>query len=355
MPHGHFLRIGQPILWIDDPHNCPDGRDVLTILESTCEALVRRGPDLRFVPALAQSWQVSGDGRTWTFQLVDRPHFSNGEPFDSEAVRYAIERMIRPDKGTSTLGGPAVWRSYLDGVEVKPVGRREINVITPEPLADLLDILANAYVLRPDDPGGEPGQAAEPRYIGAGPYRLVEYEPGSHAIAEANPFYHGVPPRLKRVEWRLIADPTERTEALLRQEIDVAVALTVAESARLDGMAGMRTKACAGTTAVVYLFNLLQPGPLQNVAVRCALNLAVDREAIIRDVLNGAGDPLRGIVSSYHVGFDPSAPPFHYDPSAAKRLLAEAEYPFGPSLTFDTPLEMPDHHAGKRGGDRALR
>ena len=99
--------IAQQKVALRDPQDCTDQADDLALLEAMFDALVRRGPDGRYKPALARDWTLSEDARRWTFRLKPGLKFHDGSPLDAAAMKFSIERMRRPDVG-ATLGAPAV-------------------------------------------------------------------------------------------------------------------------------------------------------------------------------------------------------------------------------------------------------
>jgi peptide/nickel transport system substrate-binding protein len=142
------LTIAQPKLRMEDPHNCTDAEDVLAIFGALFDPLVSRAPNLHFTPALAESWQVDEGARTWTFHLRGGVRFHNGDAVDAESVKYSLERMARPDMGT-TLGAPGVYHQYLADMSITVLDSHRIRLTTAGPLADLLDILSTGYILPP--------------------------------------------------------------------------------------------------------------------------------------------------------------------------------------------------------------
>jgi peptide/nickel transport system substrate-binding protein len=94
------LTIAQPKLRMEDPHNCTDAKDVLSIFGALFDPLVSRAPNLDFTPALAESWQVDEDARTWTFHLRGGLRFHNGDAVDVASVKFSLDSMARLDMGT---------------------------------------------------------------------------------------------------------------------------------------------------------------------------------------------------------------------------------------------------------------
>ncbi len=328
------LVIAQQRVGLRDPHDCSDQADDLAILETLFDALVRRGPDGRFRPALAQSWTVSDDARVWTFRLRPNLRFHDGALLDAEAVAFSICRMQRPDIG-ATLGAPSVWRQYLADAEIAAVDRATVRIALATPIADLLDILVSGYVLPPDLADRADFLKAP---VGSGAYRLAEIS--SDAIRmTANPDWHGGRPAFADLTWRRIAAADDRIAAVASGGADVATRLEPSAPTP----AGVRLADYVDPVSIIYMFNC-RSGPLQDARIRRALNLGIDRQALIRASVAGAGAPLAGPVSGRHFGAAPGvdAGP---DIAGARRLLAEAGFGAGLTLTIDRPTSLPDEAA----------
>ncbi|MEM7645178.1 MAG: ABC transporter substrate-binding protein, partial [Pseudomonadota bacterium] len=141
------LRIVQPTVHLADPHDCTDGADMLSILTALFDTLVRREGRCH-VPHLAESWDISADCRTFDLCLRGGVTFADGTSVDAEAVCTNLRRMARPDKGY-TLGSPGAWHQYLGGAEIRPTGMLTLRIDLAAPVADLLDVLCQAFVAAP--------------------------------------------------------------------------------------------------------------------------------------------------------------------------------------------------------------
>jgi peptide/nickel transport system substrate-binding protein len=308
-----------------DPHDCTDRADVLALFEAVFDAPVRRDIEGRFQPALAERWDVSTDAWTWTFHLRPGLTFHNGAPVDADVMVKMIQRMQRPDIG-ATLGAPAVWGQYLGGATVAASSALTFVITLQEPIADLLDILCSAYALPPEF-ADTPGFLEAP--IGSGAYQVDAIEDGEIAMS-ANPNWYGGNVPNAELLWRTVTDPTERANAVANGKAHVATRLSQAP-AHIDYL---------DPVAIIYLLNVAK-GALTDARVRSALALAVDRGALVRDVLGGTGQPLLGFLSPNHVGADPAPQPM-YDPDEARRLLGAAGFAEGLAITIDCPTSLPD-------------
>jgi ABC-type transport system substrate-binding protein len=329
-----MIIIAQPRLGISDPHDCTDASDELTILHAVYDTLVRREGQ-GFVPHLAESWTVTDDARTWTFDLRDGVQFHDGTVCDAQAVALSLARMARADKGY-TLGAPAVWRQFLGGATLDAEGPRRLVVTLAAPMADLLDVLEQGFIVAPSAFAALDARDYD-RQIGSGPYRLEAIEPDSITAIRTEAHFAGRPAN-GSIAWRLVPDPAERLALLETGAVQVATGLDFEASRRL----GVMRHEYLSPVAIIYLLNAAR-GPLADARVRRALSLAVDREAFVDTVMAGAARPLRGFVSPNHFGAPQGdggeARP---DRDAARRLLSEAGFGEGLTLDVDCPTRLPD-------------
>lgn len=334
----HTLIIAQSRVVMEEPHNCTDAKDVLNILSALFDPLVAYDAQMNYVPALATSWQVSDDARTWTFNLRSDVTFHNGQMVDAEVVAYSLTRMARPDMGV-TLGAPGVYNQYMAGMTVRIIDRHTVEITLAEPMADLLDVLVTGYILPPDTVEKlGPDFKYEP--VGTGPYRFVAYthgEAGGWARAERNESYFGTAPKYDAIEWRMVSDPQQRLQMIADGHAHIATGPPY--TASLDD--SLNYVCSRGTTAYILIFNTASER-LKDPRVRRAINIGVDRAALIENVLNGAGYPLNGFISPVHFGYDTKDSGFAHDPVQARSLLAEAGYGGGLCLTLDSPTSMPN-------------
>ncbi len=325
------LKIAQAKVSMEDPHDCTDASDVLTVFNALFDTLIRRS-GRRFVPHLADEWTVSGDAMTWHFKL--RPHvkFHDGSTVDAHAVCANLRRLSRPDKGY-TLGAPGVWHQYLGGAEFRAQSDLVVAIALKAPVADLLDILVQAFILSPAcfenlDLG------KWDHVIGSGPYEIDRVAPDRITVVATRAHFSGPVPH-DTVTWMTCRDDRERLAMVQRGAVHVATVLPY-----IKDTAGLRCIAFTAPVAIIYLFNVSK-GPLANRDVRRALNLAIDRAALIDEVVAGAAVPLHGFVSEAHFGAGRNAQ-VSPDLDGARELMRRAGYPDGLALTVSCPTRLPD-------------
>lgn len=324
--------IAQPRLGIHDPHDCTDASDELTILHAIYDTLVvRRGR--HFAPLLARDWEIAEEGRNWTFRLVEGVTFHDGSACDAGVVAENLRRMARADKGY-TLGAPAVWRQYLGDADYEVLDPLTLRLRLAAPMADLLDVLEQGFIVSPNaftalDAGDTTAQ------VGTGPYRIEKIAEDHITALRLDHHFAGLPAN-DRITWQLETDPRARQEQLAQGKVQVANALDFEGSKTLGPMRHV----FLSPVAIIYLLNTAR-GPLADRRVRLALSLAVDREALIEEVVQGAARPLYGFVSPNHFGAG-SGEGDGLDRDQASAILSELGYGEGLTLEVDCPTRLPD-------------
>lgn len=315
-----------------DPHDCTDDKDALSILSAVFDTLVRReGAD--FVPSLATSWKVSTDARTWRFELRPDAVFHDGTLCDAAAVVQSIQRMARADMG-HTLGAPGVWHQYLGGADIRAEDAHTVLIVLKEPIADLLDILVQGYVAAPAMIAqADAGETPVP--IGSGPYRVTQLKPD--AISAARVKDHPRRGGPAQVLWTAMPDADARLAKVKSGAADLATGLRVTQGTTPPGITCVTYE---NPVSIIYLLNAAK-GPLSDKRMRMALNLAIDRKAILDAVRGGAGTVLHAIMPALSLGAA-DARPVAQDMNAARALVVEAGYPQGVTLKLDCPTRLPD-------------
>ncbi|MGJ5620948.1 ABC transporter substrate-binding protein [Sulfitobacter sp. MF3-043] len=324
--------IAQARVGLHDPHDCTDSSDELPILHAVYDTLVRRvGQD--FVPHLAQSWTVTSDARSWTFHLHDGVQFHDGTPCDAQAVADCLERMARQDRGY-TLGAPAVWRQFLGGADIQVADSVTLVVTLSEPMADLLDVLEQGFIVAPSALAAFDAKKYSTQ-IGSGPYRIETIAEDRITATRVDRHFAGVPAN-RTITWQRVPDPEERLALLKSSAVQIANGLDFEASHVL----GDQRHEYLSPVAIIYLLNAAK-GPLADARVRRALSVAVDRDAIVRDLMAGAARPLRGFVSPNHFGAG-QGEGAQMDRDLAGALLQEAGFGGGLTLDVDCPTRLPD-------------
>lgn len=326
------LTIVQSAARLDDPHVLSDFRDRRSLLGAIFEALVQPDEHGDYAPLLAERWECAADARTWTFTLHDGVRFHHGEPLRAADVVASLEHAIDPATG-GELGTQGVYRSYLAGGAITAIDDRTVRIITPAPLADLLDLLTDIPVA----PAHACSRLVE-EPVGSGPYCVESVAPGEVTM-RAFDDYRGALPPARRLVWRGEPDAARRVAALADGSADIVADVPPGHRAELAAQGYLLAERPA-SLCVIFMCNCFS-GPCADARVRQALNYALDIDALIAAASPGAR-PLNGPLTPLHLGYDPATPAYPHDPARARALLADAGYGSGLTLTMDVPAIHPD-------------
>ena len=297
----------------------------------------------QLVPGLAESWTISKDGLQYTFRLRPGVTFHDGTPLNAQAVKFSIERQINPDHPAYKLGKYPFANFFFGNVKaVEALSDERVAFLLKEPRASFLAILtAGAASIVSPTAVMKAGPDFPLHPVGTGPFKFVSWDRGQRVVLEKNPAYWKFPVKLDRVIYRPIVEDQARLTELLTGSLDLIVGVPPDYVGQLES--GGKVAVLKQTGAHVWYLGINnQKKPFDDKRVRQALNYAVDKEAIVRDVLKGTGAPSRGPVLPSTWAADPALKAYPHDPERAKKLLAEAGYPNG----FATTLWVPESGSG---------
>ncbi len=314
------------------------------VIRRITEALVAFPDDsTRLVPGLAESWTVGRDGLSYTFKLRRGVRFHDGTPFNAEAVKFSFERQILPEHPFNKLGKyPFASFNFGTIKSVEAVDEHTVQFVMKEPRASFLTIMAGASANIVSPTAVRKWGADYPNHpVGTGPFRFVSWDRGQRIVLEKNPDYWKGPVKVERVIVRPIVEDQARLTELLTGNLDLAVNLPPDFIAQLENHPKITVLRGQGAH-VWYLGINNQKKPLDDRRVRQAMNYAVNKDAIVRDVLKGTGLVSAGPVLPGTWGAEPGLKPYPYDPERARKLLAEAGHAGG----FSTTLWVPESGSG---------
>ncbi len=306
---------------------------------SIFDSLVGRAADNRIASQLAGSWRLLDD-LTWQFKLRKGVVFHNGEPFNAEAVRFTIERVLDPNQKSPNRANIA------EIAKVEVLDDFTVNLVTRQPYAALLNRLIDFPIMPPKYTAEKGNAAVALRPVGTGPFRFVELVKDDHLVVEAFDRHWRGAPKIRRIVFKPIPEPFTRAAALRNNEVELVTTLPPNLARELDRVAGIRVHRVPSTWIIYLGLNAFKK-PLSDLRVRQALNYATDVDAIIKNVLDGNGRRLEGPLTPQMFGFDASIRGYSHDPAKARRLLAEAGYPDGLEITLEAP-------AGRYQGDKEI-
>ncbi len=271
-------------------------------------------------PALAIGWEAL-DPRTWLFELRRGVRFSNGEPFDADAVLATIAYLKSP-----AAEGTSVAREFAAVQSARRVGSHEVEISTRYPVATLPGLVAGMRIVAPAHWArlGPVGFAKDP--VGTGPFRVVRWDAARIDLAAVADAWRA--PKVDRLEIYQVSDTAARLQGVLSGRLDVGMVMQPEDGEQLESRGG-RLHVTAGGSVSGLSFITTKPGPLADVRVRQALNYAVDKAALVDVLLAGHGRPAGQPAPHYATGFNPAVAAYPYDPAKARALLKAAGYPAG--------------------------
>jgi peptide/nickel transport system substrate-binding protein len=294
--------------------------DWSTVANSVFEALVDRNNDLEIGPGLAESWEYLDD-TTLQFNLRQGVQFHNGEPFNAEAVKFTFDRLL----GEEGAKGPQQANyTSIDHVEI--VDEFTVNFILKSNDPVLITKLAGygAAIVPPKYIEEKGDEHFNNNPVGTGPFKMVSYEQDNKVILEKNENYwkEGLP-KLDKVTFRIIPESSTRIAELQTGAIDIMKKIEMSQVSAVEEK-GFLTLKDVGSPTVYQLRFDVSKAPVDDVLVRQAINYAIDKEAIIDEILGGFGNPISTFQSELSFGNNPDLKPYPYDPEKAKELLKEA-------------------------------
>ncbi len=296
------------------------------------ETLVTWDKKMNIVGKLAEKWTTSPDGKTWTFYLRKGIKFQDGAEFNADAVKNSFERILDPATGSPR-------RSILSMItDMKVINPYTIALTTQEPFGPFLSQLAtyNAAILSPkaiDRYGKEYGRHPS----GTGPYVLKEWLPGEKMVFERNENYWGEKPKTRTLIFKVIPENTTRVMALQTGEVDIISNVPPFQINQLKANKNVEVFLAEGFRTIYLGMNFKRP-PFNDIRVRQALNYAINRDAIIKNILGGTATRAIGPEAISIPGAANDLTTYEYNPQKAKKLLAEAGYPNGVEIKFYAPF-----------------
>jgi peptide/nickel transport system substrate-binding protein len=319
-----------------------------TLADYIFGAIISLDGQFKPVPNFAESWRVVDD-HTWEFKLRPGLKFSDGTPLTPDDIIFSYARI------PTILNSPSSFNQAVNPIErIEVVDPLTLRMHTKEPQPLLPYYLASARIVSKHAAEGattadfNSGKAA----IGAGPYKVEQIVLGDRVVLVRNENYWGPRPYWDRVIYRLIANDAARTAAMLSGDVDIIDQVSTRDVATLRSNPNLVIRSPAGIR-LIYLYmdtereptpqatdangQRLARNPLRDVRVRRALSLAINREGIRTQIMDGFAVPSGQIMPEGAVGYTPDLRPDPYDPARARALLAEAGYPQGFGLTLNGP------------------
>jgi peptide/nickel transport system substrate-binding protein len=312
-----------------DPH-MHVSRYTLDVHNQCFDQLVHRDPKAKMVPGLATAWKQR-DERTWRFELRKGVKFHGGEPFDAETVKWSYDRIMDPNVKSPMASSLRLVEkvSVVDAHTVDLVTKAAAPVL-PAYLSLYTNIGSKAWM------GAKGPEFAARNLNGTGAFKFVEWRKGEHIKLARNDAYWGGRPAVRAATIRPIPDANSRVLALQKGEADIVQEVPAALADEIKKNAELRISAVPSIRVHFIIFRT-DVKPLDDPRVRQALNYAVNKDAIAKQLLRGYANPLTQILTPAMFGYTPDVPGFPYNPDKAKALLREAGHPKGFSTEISGP------------------
>ncbi|MFZ4285406.1 ABC transporter substrate-binding protein [Variovorax sp. HJSM1_2] len=312
------------------------------------DSLVNSRDGGKLEPGLAASWKTLDD-KTWEFKLRSDIKWQDGTPFTADDIVYSFNRARNVPGTVASYSGAL---RTVESTTAKDAQTVIIKTNTPNPMLPLE--IASIYIVSKHI--GEKSKTEDynsgKAVIGTGPYKFISYTPGDRTVFERNPSYYGPKPVWDKVNYRFINNGAARTAALLAGDVDVIDKVAVTDVEKLKKTPSVSVYTYPGLR-VLLLQPSFRPGPnefitdnagkpleknpLQEVKVRQALSIAINRKAIVDRILQGTVTEANQWMPKGSFGYNPDVKDIPYNVEQAKKLLAEAGYPQGFQISIHVP------------------
>jgi peptide/nickel transport system substrate-binding protein len=300
----------------------PAGQTTTTVqnmVDYMVETLVSVDDEGTVGPRLAETFETSEDGLTVTLGLVEGVTFHDGTPFNAEAVKFSLERILSPDL-TVPLGAPYKVIQSVTAVDESTV---EIKLSRPSPGFLSALSVSTAAIISPASVTAE-GNTNDnyQRPVGTGPYTFESYTAGESVTVTKFADYWGDEPYYDTVNFRVVPEAATRESLLLAGQVDMIILPPVSDLEALQNNDDVEVLVAPSDRTIFISLDFQDP-LLSNKQARQALNYAVDKQAIVDNVLFGAAEVLDAPMAPSLFGYCETGS-YDYDPDRARQLLAES-------------------------------
>ncbi|KZL03574.1 ABC transporter substrate-binding protein [Pseudovibrio sp. Ad26] len=295
------------------------------------DGLLVRDENLKLEPALAKDWKFFDNNKRIRFFLREDVIFHNGEKFNAKAVKFTFDRLLGEQgaKGPQQSNYTSIERlDLVDDYTVDFI----MNKVDPVLLTKLSGY--GAMIVPPQYIQEVGEKAFDMKPVGTGPFQVMDYTPSVGLKMERFDKYWNGTAKVDQLNIRFISQPATRIAELLSGGVDIALNIPTTSIDTIKANEVTDLVAVEGPTIRLLRFKV-QDAVTSDIRVRKAINMAIDRKAIIDALLKGYGSPITSAQGSKSLGFDPTLEGYPYDPEAAKKLLKEAGVKPGTEITLD--------------------
>jgi len=305
-----------------------------SVLEHIYEPLFRMSEEGLLEPLLADSIEATGE-TTYQIKLKEGISFSDGTPFNAEAVKANLEWVLDSDNAAPfrfllVVGGEAP--------QVEVIDEYTVEITTSMPFAPLPAHLSHGALAMVSPAALEQGSDfLATNAVGTGPYVLENWNRAEQIALSRNPDYWGEAPAIERLVFRVVPEAGARLVEIEAGTVDVAVRIPPADIARLEANPDINVEITPGLRTIYIFFNT-KSEPFDDPLVRQAVNYAIDKQAIVESLFEGAARVSDAPFAPAIFGYD-AQEPYSYDPDRARQLLAEAGIEEGTTVVLYHPTE----------------
>jgi oligopeptide transport system substrate-binding protein len=310
-----------------------------TVVRQIVDGLVQFDAHLNPIPAIAEFWEASRDGLTWTFTLRRGVKFHHGREVTAEDFVYSFTRLLdskKPSPSSEYFRRIEGANDFMEGKApsvrgLKGLDRYTLQIVLEEPFAPSLTVLglANAAVV-PREEVERLGDDFAHAPVGTGPFKFARWKPGREIVLEMNKDHYEGRPFLDTIVFKIGGTFEEAFDQLLAGNLEEAMIPSgKAEEVRSDPRYRQYQLLRRPMLGLLYVGFNTQSKPFDDKRVRQAFNYAVNKEALVREITQMGSLPANGTLPPGMPGHDPDLKGYYYNPTKAKRLLAEAGYPSG--------------------------
>lgn len=313
-------------------------REGVVLQRAIWDGLIYRDPESNeYKGNLATAWEWIDD-KTLELKLREGVKFHNGDDFDADDVVATVNFVAKEENGVKTQRNV----NWMESAE--KVDQFTVRIKTKEVFPAAIEFLSGPVSMYPADyyaEAGPSGMGLKP--VGTGPYKVVEVVPGQHFVLEKYEGYHDSPkgqPSIGKIDIRTIPDVNTQIAELFSGSLDLIWQVPADQAEKLAEMGDQFVVSNESTMRVGYLSmdaagrSSMEPNPFKDLKVRQAVNYAIDRKALVNNLLKGKSKVVYTACFPSQFGCDQNVTEYEYDPEKAKALLAEAGYPDGFTTEF---------------------
>ena len=299
------------------------------------ESLLTFDKDMKIQPLLAKSYDVSKDGKTYTFHLQTGVKFTDGTDFNADAVKANIERAMNEKNNLK------VRKYFAEVKEIKCPDASTVQVILSKPYSTFLNKMTNFGIisLKAIQGGANLNNTAD----GTGPYKLKEWVQGDHLIVVRNDSYWGKKPTVNSLTFKVVPESGARIAMLQTGEADMIYPMPSDQIKAVDGTKNIKVESVPSNIVFYATINMSKK-PFNDVRVRQAMNYVINKDAFIKVVFGGYGNHATSPMASTTQYYSKQNE-YSYNVQKAKELLKEAGYPNG----FSTSIWSDNTSDSQRG------